>query len=258
MNIDKYLERINYKGKTSPNLDNFKSIHRQHLYNIPFENLDIGNKVEIILDIDNLEKKIIYNNRGGYCYELNGLFYHLLKEIGYNVKMISARVSNDKIEFGPEFDHLALITELDEQWLTDVGFGDNFLEPITLTINKPQKNLNGWFKITEYENKYENEGDNNYLKLSKIVKDDVYTDEYIFTTRERDWQDFNKMNKYHQTSPDSPFTKKKVCTIAKENGRVTLTNDKLIITEGSTKKVIEVKDEKDFDKKLYEYFGRET
>ncbi|MCY7362316.1 MAG: arylamine N-acetyltransferase, partial [Ignavibacteria bacterium] len=160
MNIDKYLERINYKGKTSPNLDNFKSIHRQHLYNIPFENLDIWNKVEIKLDIDNLEKKIIYNNRGGYCYELNGLFYHLLKEIGYNVKMISARVSNDKNEFGPEFDHLALITELDELWLTDVGFGDNFLEPIALKINKPQKNPNGWFKITEYENEYENEGDN--------------------------------------------------------------------------------------------------
>ncbi len=91
MNIDKYLERINYKGSTSPNLANLKTIHRNHLYSIPFENLDIHNKKKIVLDPNSVEQKILNSFRGGYCYELNGLFNYFLKELGYNTKMVSAK-----------------------------------------------------------------------------------------------------------------------------------------------------------------------
>ena len=57
--------------------------------NVPFENLDIQNKIKI--DLDNLFDKIVIRNRGGFCYELNGLFYKLLKQIGFAVRMVSAR-----------------------------------------------------------------------------------------------------------------------------------------------------------------------
>ena len=257
MNIDKYLEKIDYRGKISPNLDNLKKIHAKHLYSVPFENLDIHLSRKIVLNLDLIESKVINNSRGGYCYELNGLFFHLLKELGYNVKMISARVHSENGKFGAEFDHLAIITELDELWLCDVGFGDSFIEPVSLDfskLDKSQKNPNGFFKISKFKSESEEFSDN-YLKLQKSPNNEIFTDEYIFTLNERNWSEFDEMNTYHQTSPDSPFTQKKLCTIAKENGRITLTDQKLILTEGNEKKITELKDKEDFDYKLFEFFG---
>jgi len=246
MNVDKYLERINYKGSTSPNLVNLKAIHKNHLSSIPFENLDIHSKMKIVLDQNSVEQKILNSFRGGYCYELNGLFNSFLSELGYNTKMVSARVNNGKGSWGEEFDHLAIIVELDELWLVDVGFGDSFLEPITLQLNKGQKNLNGMFKISKH--------DDDYLKMSKSPDDSKYEDEFIFTLKERAWSEFERMNNYHQTSPDSHFTRGKICSIAKEGGRVTLSDTKLIITNGERKDTTEIKNENDFNEKLYEYF----
>jgi len=247
LNIDKYLERINYKGSTSPNLTNLKTIHKNHLYSIPFENLDIHNKKKIVLDPNSVEQKILNSFRGGYCYELNGLFNSFLKELGYNTKMVSARVSNGKGSWGEEFDHMANIVELDELWMADVGFGDSFIEPITVTLDKPQKNLNGWYKISQNR-------EDEYLKMSKSTDNTIYNDEFIFTLKDRAWNEFEGMNTYHQTSPDSHFTRGRVCSIAIEDGRVTLNDNKLTITKGDKKNISEVKDEKEFIGKLYEYF----
>lgn len=248
MNAENYLKRLDYRGSTSPNLINLKAIHKKHLYNIPFENLDIHSNKKIILDTDKLEEKMLSSKRGGYCYELNGMFYALLQEMGYNVKMVSARVNNGKGGWGAEFDHLLIITELDELWMTDVGFGDSFLEPLSVKLNNPQKNAKGWFKITQNE-------EDEYLKMSKSVDDNLYEDEFIFTLKERSWDEFEDMNSYHQTSPESHFTRGKICSIATEGGRISLTDQKLILSEGADKKTIEVKDEMDFERKLFEYFG---
>ncbi len=94
MNINKYLERLHYKGNIIPDLTTLKALHQSHLYTIPFENLDIHFSRKIRLESSALQKKIIDSGRGGYCYELNGMFYLLLKKLGFNAKMISARVSN--------------------------------------------------------------------------------------------------------------------------------------------------------------------
>jgi len=161
--------------------------------------------------------------------------------------MVSAKVNNGKGGWGEEFDHLAIIVELDELWLADVGFGDSFIEPVNFTLDKPQKNLNGWFKISQ-------NNEDEYLKMSKSIDNTLYDDEYIFTLKERTWSEFEGMNNYHQTSPDSHFTRGRVCSIAKEEGRVTLTDTKLIISNGKRKDTKEIKDENDFKEKLYEHF----
>ena len=76
---------------------------------IPFENLDIHNNVPIKLSIEKIFDKVVNQNRGGLCYELNGLFYELLNAIGFDVKIISARVFNQDNGYGKEYDHLAII-----------------------------------------------------------------------------------------------------------------------------------------------------
>ena len=96
---------------------------KNHLLNIPFENLDIHYGKTIILDPLRLQQKNpAYSKGGDFCYELNGLFYHLLWQLGFDVQMISARVNDGQGNYGPPFDHMALVVRLEEPWLIDVGF----------------------------------------------------------------------------------------------------------------------------------------
>ena len=90
MNTKQYLERINYLDPVHPTPEVLTRLQVSHLMNVPFENLDIHNSVKI--NLANLFDKIVTRRRGGFCYELNGLFYELLTEIGFTVKMVSARV----------------------------------------------------------------------------------------------------------------------------------------------------------------------
>ena len=98
LNVQKYLERISYQGEIQTNLNTLAALHRHHILSIPFENLDIHYGRKIILDLNRIEQKVITHHRGGFCYELNGLFGALLRELGFDVKLLSARVfGNEKI-----------------------------------------------------------------------------------------------------------------------------------------------------------------
>src|SRR5216684_2465192 len=90
MNVPAYLRRIRYTGPITATLETLRSIHRAHLETVPFENLDISLKRRIVLDQDRFVNKVVEENRGGFCYELNGAFGALLCEMGYPVTLLSA------------------------------------------------------------------------------------------------------------------------------------------------------------------------
>src|SRR5215210_3696598 len=132
MDLPAYLHRINYRGEQAPTAAALRDLHRAHLLAVPFENLDIHLDRRILLDQDALFDKIVTRRRGGFCYELNGLFALLLRGLGFEVTLLSAGVARATGGFGPEFDHLTLLvkatsaeaTALDLQstsWLADVG-----------------------------------------------------------------------------------------------------------------------------------------
>src|SRR5260370_8617397 len=95
MDPEAYLERIGYRGPTLPSLNVLRRLHRRHLLSIPFENLDIHLHRPIILSEAAFYDKIIKHHRGGFCYELNGLFANLLQERGFKVSIISARLTRN-------------------------------------------------------------------------------------------------------------------------------------------------------------------
>ena len=151
MQINSYLKRINYKGELSPSLNVLKALQSAHLLNIPFENLDIhyGRKIE--LDLDEIFTKVMNNNRGGFCYELNGLFYQLLRALDFEVKMISAMVHNGEA-FGGEYDHLTLIVTIDgEEYLTEVGFGRFCSAPLPLKPDFIHEDHRGKYRIKKHD-----------------------------------------------------------------------------------------------------------
>src|SRR6476661_9816152 len=109
--------------------ETLRHLHHAHMLSVPFENLDISLGRKIICQEEGFLRKIIERLRGGFCYELNGAFAALLRELGFRVTLLSARVPRENGGNAPEFDHLALRVDLEEPWLVDVGFGDSFLEP---------------------------------------------------------------------------------------------------------------------------------
>ncbi len=139
MNKKSYLNRIGIeKTDVAADLENLKFLQRRHLLTVPFENLDIPWKRPIDLDGNRFYEKIVKEKRGGFCYELNGLFYELLQEIGFQSKMISARVGDEAGKFSAEYDHLAIITQIgDDEYLVDVGFGKFTAEPLKFILNRP-------------------------------------------------------------------------------------------------------------------------
>jgi arylamine N-acetyltransferase len=100
---------------------------------IPFENLDIHQGKKIVLEENRIYEKIVINGRGGFCFELNGLFCWLLRSLGFSVSMVSSQVYRSAEDmFTPQFDHMVLLVNLEKAYLVDVGFGDTFRNPIAL------------------------------------------------------------------------------------------------------------------------------
>lgn len=249
MNIEKYLRRIGIeRNEVEPTLDNLKFLQRRHLLSVPFENLDIHRRREIVLDTKKFYRKIVEEKRGGFCYELNGLFRELLKKLGFQTKVISARVSNGN-DFGAEYDHLAIIAQIGaEEFLTDVGFGDFSAEPLKFVLDAEQTDQNGVFLIKKRGDEY----------FEVVKKDDsAWKIEYIFKDLERDLEEFAGMCRFHQTSPESHFTRGKVCSIMTEAGRKTLTDKRFIETIGGEKRETAVNSEDEFDLILKREFSIE-
>lgn len=216
-----YLARIGYRGETTPTAETLRGLHRAHMLTVPFENLDIAAGREIVCDEERFLQKIVEQRRGGFCYEMNGAFAALLRGVGFRVTLLSARVPREDGSDGPEFDHLTLRVDLDEPWLADVGFGDSFVEPLRLDLEVEQRQEGSTFRIIEEQGS---------LHVEKIGPDGQWKREYSFSQVARELGDFSSMCRYHQTSPESPFTRKSVCTRATAEGRITLANGKLIVT----------------------------
>ena len=248
MNKEKYFERLGIqKISSETDLENLKLLQKTHLFHIPFENLDIHWKRAIVLDTSNFYKKIVENKRGGFCYELNGLFNELLKEIGFQSKIISAKVSKGNGEFGVEYDHLAILTEIDsEEFLVDVGFGDFTAEPLKFILDVEQIDDNGIFLIKKFDNEY----------FEVIKKNgDIWNSEYVFKDSARDLADFTEMCNFHQTSSESHFTKGKLCSLMISQGRKTLTDKKFIETKNGDKTETNINSEEEFNQVLEREFG---
>lgn len=267
MNLEQYLNRIGIEKIYSPSYEFLAELQLKHLYFIPFEDLDIPSRDRIILDEERIFKKVIENKRGGFCYELNGLFRWLLTQLGFKVDMLSARVyNNQKEELGPEFDHMTLLVHIDKNYLVDVGFGDSFRKPIQMPDGESEDVSGKYllrsaggnvFKLWKMENG--NLPDLAGWKMKErhfgFVGEEKL--QYQFTTEPRKFSDYEKMCAFQQDDLHSHFRTRMLCTIATPNGRITLSNNSLTITENGNKTKTEFDSEKEFLLLLKKHFGIE-
>ncbi len=224
MDIKAYLERINYSASLAPTAATLRALQVAHLLAVPFENLSIHAGQPILLDDDALFAKIVTKRRGGFCYEANGLFAALLRAVGFDVYMLSAEVANGAGEYGPAFDHMTLMVQLEQRWLADVGFGDSFLQPLLLDEQGEQRQGNRAYRIIQ---------DGKHRVLMQREAGEEWKAQYRFTLQPHAYPDYAEMCHYHQTSPESHFTRGRICSRATEKGRITLSDMRFIITTNS-------------------------
>ena len=245
MDVKEYLKRIGYRGSMEPDARMLLDLHRAHMFTVPFENLDIHLGRPIVLNDEALFEKIVLRRRGGFCYELNGLFCALLRTLGFRVSMLCARVARQDGGFGQPFDHMTLLVELDRRWIADVGFGDSFVEPLVLEEKLSQYQWGKTYRIIRL-------GDE--LLYQSMDPEGYWNSEYLFGLTPHGYEDYAEMCLYHQTSPQSSFTRKRVCSRATPDGRVTISDRKLILTRNGVRVERELKDG-EYAVALREYFG---
>jgi len=245
MDITAYLERINYPGSRTPSAETLRNLQVAHLLSVPFENLSIHVHEAIVLNDEALFDKIVERRRGGFCYECNGLFAALLRALGFDVSMLSAEVARAGGGFSQPFDHMTLMVKLEETWLVDVGFGDSFLEPLNMDNSTEQIQGPESFRIV---------AEDQYLVVQRQYEHE-WKKEYRFTLQPYKYADFEEMCRYHQTSPQSHFTQKRICSLATSDGRITLSDMRFIVTSDGVREERTLTDQEECDEILLKQFG---
>ena len=250
MDIRLYLERIQFTAPVRPDVQSLNRLQHTHLLHVPFENLDIGLKTAIRLEEEALWDKIVLHKRGGFCYELNGLFARLLQEIGFDVTYLNARVYNREGRLGINFDHLALLVRApgqSGQYLVDVGFGDSFNEPLPLAGPEIQDQGLRAYRIERLQEGY---------AIWQRNYDGSWERHYFFDLQPHRFpEEYRPACMYHQTSPRSSFTRGNIVSRATPEGRVSLEDGWLILTRNGKRTERAVTSGEQYQALLFQYFG---
>ncbi|NLT14426.1 MAG: arylamine N-acetyltransferase [Clostridiales bacterium] len=236
--LDAYFNRINYHGKTDVSFETLNALHIAHTFNITFENLDIYLHKPILLDKDALFNKLVVNRRGGYCFEMNGLFSIVLRELGFKVTDLLAGMRL----------HQVLMVELDDKrYLVDVGYGnDGIAAPLLIEEGIEQR---------QFTNTYRFVVDPAFGYMLQRKSDGDYQPMYAFTLQECSPFDYIISNHFTATHPESFFKKMKFCTMPTREGRITLTDQHFKVIKNGRVSEQPISGDTEFNELLKKHFG---
>ena len=244
MDLKAYLSRFAANHLIEPSLNNLIELQSLHMRHIPFENLDVIRRTPIYLNLETIYNKIVVRNRGGYCYELNGLFQWLLEQLGYEASLVSATVYRPDGQWAKADTHAAILVQLDEPYLVDVGFGDSTILPIPLN-GLECTDVSGAYKVEPRQN------DQFDLIQTRNCNSRTL---YRFNKVEKLLIEFHEGCVFNQVAKESSFTHRDLVTIATATGRITLIDHQLTHTEnGKMIKTTVTSDEK--ARLLHDLFG---
>jgi len=260
MDADHYLRRIGLDPADVESLDHdtLARLQRAHVQTVPFENLAISGDpwdrrsgADVSLALDDLEAKIVERDRGGFCYELNGLFAGLLDELGFDATRNAGRIVGDGgIELPAN--HLVPTVELDRTYVADVGMGTpKIRRPIPLDGAPVEDGVGNTWRVVENDRP-----DVDYTIEYRGPDEDSWADRFVFTRGSRPMRYFTATCDYLTSAPESVFTGSTVVTIATEHGQAKLTGRELHRTERG-EETVRTLDRDEWDEILAAEFGIE-
>lgn len=215
--LSAYFARTGWQQPVTLDIDTLRGLHLHHNCSIPFENIDVVLPREIQLDDDSVQDKLVTARRGGYCFEQNGLFERVLREVGFNVRSLLGRVILANPPQMPPRTHRLLLVELNgEHWIADVGFGGQTLTaPIRLLADAQQPTQHGMYRLL-------NDGDDWVLQFHHH---DRWQSMYQFDLGTQHLNDYVMGNFWSAHWPQSHFRHHLLmCRHLPNGGKLTLTN----------------------------------
>jgi N-hydroxyarylamine O-acetyltransferase len=231
IDIDAYFKRVGYDGSRAPTLETLRELHRLQPQAIAFENLDPLLKRAVKLDTASLEEKLVRGGRGGYCFEQNLLFGHVLRTLDFEVKEATARV-RWSVPSGvqtPRVHALLLVEAEGETYLVDVGFGGNVAtSPLLLKSRDEQETPHEPFRLVAE--------DHRLIVEAKIAGQ--WTSLYATDLAESIPADFEMGNWFTSAHPQSIFVNGLLAARAEPGCRYALFNNVLSVhtLNGETQK----------------------
>ncbi|PXA99766.1 arylamine N-acetyltransferase [Nostoc sp. 3335mG] len=222
VNLNAYFERIGFAGSIAPTLQTLELIHALHPAVIPFENLSPLVGEPVLLDQQSLEKKLLAERRGGYCFEHNYLFMRMLADLDYEVRPLLARVVwNNPEGIARPPSHMLLLVDLKGvKYLADVGFGGLTLTtPLRLRADVEQPTPHETFRLTG--------GDPDWTLEVRIG--DEWRGVYVFSTDPVDEDDVWDINRDIASNPGSPFTFELRAALSPSGRRLKLHNRRFTV-----------------------------
>ncbi len=243
-----YLQRINYSGETTPTSDTLRALHHAQLYNIPFENFDIQLGRGIDLAPGAIFDKLILQRRGGYCFELNGLFLMALQAFGFDVRPLLGRVHITGTPTGRGH-QIELVTIAGKQWIADVGFGASTPRtPIPLEMDSPASYDGQTVRLVN--------SDPWGIMLQELTGEE-WTDLYSFDLSHVCQADIEYGNHFTSTHPSSLFVFARVAMLPVEGGVLTLFNNMFKRSIAGRNEEVELEDGQPYLDALKSHFGIE-
>jgi len=191
----------------------------------------------------------VTRKRGGYCYEVNGVFALILQALGFQVQCLLARVLDGFSTLRPRSHQLLLVTVEDEPWIADVGFGRNSLRaPLRLTSGVVDQQGPDTFRLWS-------EAGQTFV-LQNLLEGHWH-DLYAFTLEPFLPVDYLPLNHWHSTSPHSQFTQRKICTVPTATGRIVAVDTEFKIRTQERTHTIQARSPTEYVQSLHEYFGLE-
>jgi N-hydroxyarylamine O-acetyltransferase len=243
--LDNYFARISYGGAADATLETLNALHTGHTFNIPFENLDVFCGRAISLEPDALYGKLVTRRRGGYCFEMNGLFSRVLTELGFRLTRLLARCA-----FGSAYTaktHEVMVAEIGGQaYLCDVGYGsEGIAAPLPLIVGAEMAQFTNTYRFSEDP------------RLGYILERGIgggFAPMYAFTLDECMPDDYELSNHYTSTHPASFFRMMKFITMPTPEGRITLTDSSFTTVDNGHTTESPVNGDAEFTKLLARHF----
>lgn len=224
IDLDAYCRRIGYDGPRDATLETLRELHRLQPQAIAFENLDPAS----------VEQKLVRGGRGGYCYEQNLLLAHVLRQFGFRVTELAARVLwSVPADVNTARSHMLMLVDLEgERWLVDVGFGGNVLTgPLLFDSGDEQATPHEPFQVVKQDGRY----------MLQFKMRGEWVRLYRFDLSEQIQPDHEQGNWYVSTHPESIFVNGLLCARVEPDRRYALFNNALSVHKlngGSEKRTL--------------------
>lgn len=241
-----YFERIGYTGAAKPDLATVTELMRRQLFTVPFENLDIQAGRIVSLVPEDIVGKIVGRGRGGYCYEVNGLFAMALEALGVPWRFAGARPMTYPSR-RPKTHVVIIATLAGEEWVIDLGFGSYGIRaPMRLAeINTEVRQDHDSFRLSR---------PNEYEYVLQALVEGKWASQFSFDLWPTEWIDFMPANYVNSTHPEALFVRALVVVLFDAEGRSMLVGDTLkTVTRGETRKRTVSPEERDII--LADWFG---